>query len=247
MFGYGIQAGSSGDGDANHVIKLQGKRLIDDGPLEALAGGISLGPKSSAAEWTKLAQAVADELDSRSVHPLGIDAPLTLSEEGTRSGRPFEGLVQAPFRTPSTFDPWPKKSSSGDWLLVARLWTEVAYVLVEQKDWTLWSGEGHTFGTKIMAEVYPRVAWTTLAACMGQQVLKHYGRSVQVRDDTLAAMSLFFANRDRPNNELRDAAVCAATVGKVTTRTSGFLGKPLEAAPKERAFRGGGIAVPWLR
>ena len=94
MFGYGIQAGSSGDGDANHVIKLQGKRLVDDGPLEALADGIRLGPKSSAAEWTKLATAVADELDKRSVHPLGIDAPLTLSEEGTKSGRPFEGLVQ---------------------------------------------------------------------------------------------------------------------------------------------------------
>lgn len=246
MYGYGINAGTSSDGDYNRVVKLQGRRLLDDGALESLAGGLTLDGKSSASEWTDLAAAVADELESRSVYPLGVAAPLTLSEIGTRSGRPFESLVRTPFRTPSTFEAWPGKVDDSQ-LHLTRLWTEVAWILTQERKWTLWVGEGHTLGTKVIVEVYPRQAWTSLMASRRAPVLKQYGRSVQVRDDALEALQLRFVDRDRPTKELRDAAVSAATVGKVITRTAGYLGKPVEQAEGERALRGGGIAVPWLR
>lgn len=243
MYGYGIHAGTSKDSDDNRIVKLQGRRLVDEGPLETLEDGFPLDENASPEEWTELAEAVIDEIENRSIYPLGVDAPLTLAESS--GGRPFEALVRTPYRTPETFEPWPKKRSS--MLLITRLWTEMAYIMVKQRDWTLWVGEGHTLGTKLLVEVYPRLSWGTLAACRGAAVLKHYGRSVQVRDDTLAALRLKFVNRDRPTKELRDAAVCAVTIGKVATRTSGYLGKELEHAGGAPAFGGGGIAVPWLR
>jgi len=49
------------------------------------------------------------------------------------------------------------------------------------------------------------------------------------------------------NESLREAAACAVTVGKVTTRTAGYLGTELDDHPKLPAFTGGGIAVPWMR
>lgn len=243
MYGYGIHTGTSKDSDDNRIVKLQGRRLVDDGPLETLKEGFPLDETATPEDWTALANEMIDEIEGRSIYPLGVDAPLTLAESD--NGRPFEALVRTPYRTPETFDPWPKKRSS--MLLVTRLWTEMAYIMVKERDWTLWVGEGHTLGTKLLVEAYPRLSWATLAACRGAAVLKHYGRSVQVRDDTLAALRLKFVNRDRPTKELRDAAVCAVTIGKVATRTSGYLGKELEHAGGAPAFGGGGIAVPWLR
>ena len=243
MYGYGIHTGTSKDSDDNRVVKLQGRRLVDEGPLETLKEGFPLDEDATPEDWTALANEMIDEIEERSIYPLGVDAPLTLAESG--SGRPFEALVRTPYRTPETFDPWPKKRSS--MLLITRLWTEMAYLMVKERDWTLWVGEGHTLGTKLLVEVYPRLSWATLAACRGASVHKHYGRSVQVRDDTLAALRLKFVNRDRPTKELRDAAICAVTIGKVATRTSGYLGKALERSVDDHAFGGGGVAVPWLR
>ncbi len=34
VYGYGIHTGTSKDSDDNRIVKLQGRRLVDDGPLE---------------------------------------------------------------------------------------------------------------------------------------------------------------------------------------------------------------------
>ncbi len=244
MYGYGIDAGLSDERDSNRVIKLQGRRLLDEGGVAALAGEIDLGPSSPASAWRERAAAVAAELDERGIYPLGVDCALTLPRAG--DGRPFENLVGSPFKTPGRFDPWPT-GSSDTWIVLARLWTEIAYVLIEERGWTLWAGQRRTTGSKLLVEIFPRLCWTTLAACLQVPVAKEYSSSVQIRDDTLSQLELSVSGRQRLNDDLREAAVCAITASKVATRTAGFLGTGAEASPDQPAYVGGGVAVPWLR
>jgi len=246
VYGYGIDAGVSDDGHSNRIIKLQGRRLLEGGRLHTVKGGIPLDESSGSAAWTKLAKAVAEELEERSVHPLGISAPLTLATPGTGRGRPFENLIQAPIPTPADFETWPSGTSTTRAIL-ARLWTQVAHLLVTKHGWTLWSGEQRIVGSKLLVEVFPRMTWTTLAAARRVAVTKEYSRSVQLRDDVLQAVGIGFQSDVRLNESLREAAACAVTVGKVTTRTAGYLGTELDDHPKLPAFTGGGIAVPWMR
>ncbi len=244
MYGYGIDAGRSDERDSNRVIKLQGRRLLDEGVLGSLGGEIDLGPSSPAAAWHRKAAEVAAELDDRGIYPLGVDCALTLARDG--EGRPFENLVGSPFKTPSRFDPWPT-GASASWILLARLWTEIAYLLIEERAWTLWTGQRRTTGSKLLVEVFPRICWTTLAASLQVPVTKEYGSSVQLRDDALGHLELSVSGRQRWNDHLREAAVCAVTASKVATRTAGFLGTEAEASPDLPAYVGGGVAVPWLR
>lgn len=246
MYGYGIDASTTDDGSSNRVIKLQGRRLLDSGPIEALAGGIELDSSSGDGEWSELATAVAAELDAKGIHPVGIDCPLTLATPGSGRGRPFENLVQSPIPTPAEFETWPKGSSEARAIL-ARLWSEVARRLVDEHGWTLWAGEQRIVGSKLFVEVFPRSSWTVLAASRRVPVTKEYSRSVQLRDDVLEALQVAFPSGTRLNEALRDGAACAITAGKVTTRTAGYLGLPLEEHPTLPAFIGGGIAVPWFR
>lgn len=246
MYGYGIDAGVSDDGHSNRIIKLQGRRLLDGGPLRTLEQGISLDASSGNAAWTKLAKRVAAELEDRGVHPVGVSAPLTLATPGTGRGRPFENLVQAPIPTPAQFDDWPSGTSAVRAIL-ARLWSQVAHLLVSEHGWTLWSGEQRIVGSKLLVEVFPRMTWASLAAARRVPVLKEYSRSVQLRDDVLSDLGIGFQSDIRMNESLREAAGCAVTVGKVTTRTAGYLGTELDDHPSLPAFTGGGIAVPWMR
>lgn len=246
MYGYGIDAALSSERDSNRIIKLQGKWLIDEGPIESLKDGVTLDESSPKKAWNELASEVATELDRRNAHPLGVNAPLSLAFPGSGRGRPFEQVVRATFNTPSGFEPWPKGPSG--WACLSRLWSEVAYRLVEDHDWRLWAGGRDTLGSQLVVEVLPRASWMNLAAALGVPVTKGYSDSVQVRVDTLAALEMRFGDRPHVNDELRNAAVCAFTVGKVATRTSGYLGAPIEPHPDgQPAFVGGGIAVPWLR
>lgn len=246
MYGYGIDAGVSRGGHSNRIIKLQGRRLLDGGHVHTLEGGVPLGQSSGAATWTKLAKQVATELEERGVHPLGVSAPLTLATPGTGRGRPFENLVQAPIPTPADFKAWPSGSSAARATL-ARLWSQVAHLLVSDHGWTLWSGEQRIVGSKLLVEVFPRMTWTTLAAARRVPVGKEYSRSVQLRDDVLQAVGVGFQAEVRLNESLREAAACAVTVGKVATRTAGYLGTELDDHPTLPAFTGGGVAVPWMR
>lgn len=246
MYGYGIDAGVSDDGHSNRIIKLQGNRLLEGGPVRTLKDGIPLDPSSSAAAWTRLAKAVAGELEERGIHPLGVSAPLTLATPGTGRGRPFENLIQAPIPTPADFKTWPTGTSTSRAIL-ARLWSQVAHRLVSDFGWTLWSGEQRIVGSKLLVEVFPRMAWATLAAARRVPVEKEYSRSVQLRDEVLQTLGLGFQSDVRLNESLREAAACAITVGKVATRTAGYLGIELDDHPNLRAFTGGGIAVPWMR
>ncbi|MGD2115771.1 MAG: hypothetical protein PVG07_11995 [Acidobacteriota bacterium] len=246
MYGYGIDAGVSDDGNCNRVIKLQGRRLLEGGGLQSLKGGVSLDGSSKNPAWSKLAREVAAELDDRGIHPVGVDCPLTLAVPGAGRGRPFENLVQAPIPTPADFESWPSGSSASRAVL-ARLWSQVARILVDDHGWTLWAGEQRIVGSKLLVEVFTRTTWTALAAARRVPVLKEYSRSVQLRDDVLEALGVAFPGDVRLNESLRDGAACAITAGKVATRTAGFLGTELEEHPKLPAFTGGGIAVPWLR
>lgn len=244
MYGYGIDASLSDERDSNRVIKLQGRRLLDQGVVESLGGEIDLGPSSPPEAWRRRAAEVAAELDERGIYPLGVDCALTLAREG--DGRPFENLVGSAFKTPSRFDPWPTGPSES-WIVLARLWTEITYLLIEERGWTLWTGQRRTTGSKLLVEVFPRICWTTLAASLQVPVHKEYSSSVQLRDDTLAQLELSVPGRPRLNDDLREAAVCAVTASKVATRTAGYLGTEAEASPDLPAYVGGGVAVPWLR
>lgn|GEM_PF-1434955 len=246
MYGYGIDAGVTDDGNCNRVIKLQGRRLLEGGAIECLAGGIALGPDSTPHQWSVLANRLARELDEKGIHPVGINCPLTLAVPGEGRGRPFENLVQAPIPTPATFDDWPSGTSASRAVL-ARLWSETARLLVEQLGWTLWAGEHRIVGSKLLVEVFSRSSWTALAAARRVPVVKEYSRSVQLRDDVLQTLGVGFPSDTRLNESLRDGAACAITAGKVATRTAGFLGMELEEHPRLPCFTGGGIAVPWLR
>ena len=245
MYGYGISAGLSEDRDQNQIVKLQGRRIIVEGGLESLAGGVALDGSSPMKKWSALTKALADELDSRGIYPLAVDCALSLPVDSSTDGRPFENLVQTPFKTPAGFKPWPKGPEH--WLVLARLWTEVAFRLVGEHGWTLWTGQRRISGSKILLEVYPRLSWATVSASLHVPVEKEYSRSVEVRDRTLEALDLTLSGRDRLNDDLRDAAICAVTASKVATRTAGFLGVPAEPNAMRRALVGGGIAVPWLR
>jgi hypothetical protein len=247
MYGYGIHASASAGGGGNEAIKIQGKRALYAGPLASLEGGVDLGAATLPREWSRLAKAVAVELDERGLHPLGVDSPLTLADPGSGGrGRPFESLVQAPFKTPGSFDPWPSGASK-TFLQLARLWTEVAYVLVTEHDWSLWTGQTRTLGTKVLIEVYPRLSWATLAAATGTPVDEPYSR-VALRDAILEGLELSGPSYKRQlTKDLRDAVVCAVTASNAVGRGGGFLGRDAEPAPKCRALVGGGIGVPWLR
>lgn len=245
MYGFGIHAAQSSDGGGNQMIKIQGRRLLHSGPLQSLARGLDLDGSSPPREWSRAAAAVAEELEDRGLHPLGVDAPLSLADRGSDGGRPFESLVQTAFKTPESFDPWPGGSSKS-FLVLARLWTEVAYSLVTEHGWTLWTGQSASTGSRLLVEVYPRASWTTLAAARGVPVEERYPR-VAVRDAVIDGIGLS-VQEDRPlTKDLRDAAVCAVTTSNVVARGAGFLGRPAETDPKRRALVGGGIAVPWLR
>lgn len=246
MYGYGIHASISGGGGGNEAIKLQGRRLLYEGLLSSLEGGVELEKGSPPAEWRRLATAVARELDDRGLHPLGIDSPLTVADPGSGGrGRPFESLVQAPFKTPEGFDPWPSGAST-TFFQLARLWTEVAYLLVTEHDWTLWTGQARTLGTKVLVEVYPRASWATLAAATGTAVDEPYSR-VALRDAILENLRLSGPHQRQLTKDLRDAAVCAVTASNAVARGGGFLGRGVERDPARRALVGGGIALPWLR
>lgn len=245
MYGYGIHTALSDDGGSNHVMKIQGKRLLYVGPLESLAGKLRLGKTSKPERWTEKAAAVAEELDDRGLHPLGVDSPLTVALPAAEGGRAFESLVQTAFKTPDGFDPWPGGASKS-FLVLARLWTEVAYLLVAKHDWTLWTGQQRTTGTKLLVEVYPRASWTSLAAAVMAPVEERYPR-VAVRDTVIEGVGLRPPD-DRPlTRDLRDAAICAVTTSNVVSRGAGFLGRDAERDTRRRVLVGGGIAVPWLR
>lgn len=245
MYGFGIHTSQSSDGGGNQVIKIQGRRLLHSGPLRTVADGLELDGSSRAKEWSRAAAAVAEELEDRGLHPLGVDAPLSLAERGSDGGRPFESLVQTAFKTPASFDPWPEVGSK-PFLVLARLWTEVAYTLVTKHGWTLWTGQTASTGSRLLVEVYPRAAWTALAAARGVPVEERYPR-VAVRDAVIEGIGLS-VQEDRPlTKDLRDAAVCAVTTSNVVARGAGFLGRSAEPDPKRRALVGGGIALPWLR
>jgi hypothetical protein len=247
MYGYGIHTTISGDGGGNEALKIQGRRLLYEGPLASLAGGVELDKGSAPAQWRELATAVARELDERGLHPLGLDSPLSLADPGSGGrGRPFESGVQAPFKTPESFDgDWPGGASK-TFLKLARLWTEVAYLLVTEHGWTFWAGQARTLGTKILVEVYPRISWATLAAASGTPVDQPYSR-VALRDSILEGLQLSGPRKRQLTKDLRDAAVCAVTASNVVARGGGFLGRGVEADKKKRALVGGGIALPWMR
>lgn len=246
MYGYGIHASISAGGGGNEALKLQGRRLLYEGALASLEGGVELDQGSPPAQWRRLADAVARELDQRGLHPLGVDSPLTLADPGSGGrGRPFESLVQAAFKTPETFDPWPGGASKS-FLQLARLWTEVAYVLVTEYGWSLWTGQTRTLGTKVLVEVYPRISWATLAAAVGTPVDQPYSR-VALRDAILEGLQLSAPRKRQLTRELRDAAVCAVTASNAVGRGGGFLGRDAEPDRKLGALVGGGVALPWLR
>lgn len=246
MYGYGIHASVSDGGGDNEAIKIQGRRLLCERPLSSLEGGVKLDRGTPPGEWRRLATAVARELDERGLHPLGVDGPLTLADPGSGGrGRPFESLVQAPFKTPEAFDPWPGGASQ-PFLQLARLWSEVAYLLVTEHGWTLWTGQSRTLGTKVLVEVYPRASWATLAAATGTTVDEPYSR-VALRDAILAGLRLSGPPQRQLTKNLRDAAVCAVTASNAVGRGGGFLGREAEPDPKLRALVGGGVALPWLR
>jgi len=246
VYGYGIHASSSAGGGGNEALKLQGRRLLYEGPLASLQGGVDLDGSSPAADWRRLAKAVAEEIDRRGLHPLGVDSPLTLADPGSGGrGRPFESLVQAPFKTPEAFDPWPSGASK-TFLQLARLWTEVAYLLVTEHEWTLWTGQSRTLGTKVLVEVYPRVSWATLAAAVGTPIDQPYSR-VALRDAILEDLRISGPRKRQLTKDLRDGAICAVTASNAVGRGGGFLGRGAEPNKKLRALVGGGIALPWLR
>lgn len=246
MYGYGIHASSSAGGGGNEAIKIQGKRALYAGPLAALEGGVDLDAGAAPREWTRLAQAVASELDHRGLHPLGVDSPLTLADPGSGGrGRPFESLVQAPFKTPESFDPWPGGASKS-FLQLARLWTEIAYLLVTEHDWSLWTGQSRTLGTKVLIEVYPRLSWATLAAATGTAVDQPYSR-VAMRDAILQGLQISGPHKRQLTRDLRDGVMCAVTASNAIGHGGGFLGRDAEPVARRRALVGGGIAVPWLR
>jgi hypothetical protein len=246
MYGYGIHTTISGGGGGNEALKIQGRRLLYEGALASLEGGVALDKKSTPAQWSELAMAVARELDDRGLHPLGVDSPLSLADPGSEGrGRPFESLVQAPFKTPETFEKWPSGASS-TFLKLARLWTEVAYLLVTEHGWTFWVGQARTLGTKILVEVNPRISWATLAAATGTVIDQPYSR-VALRDSILEGLQLAGPRKRALTKDLRDAAVCAVTVSNTVGRGGGYLGRGVEPDKKRRALVGGGIALPWLR
>lgn len=246
MYGYGIHTTVSGDGGGNEALKIQGRRLLYEGALESLAGGVELDKSSPPAAWSELATAVARELDDRGLHPLGVDSPLSLADPGSGGrGRPFESLVQAPFKTPEDFDEWPSGASK-TFLKLARLWTEVAYLLVTEHEWTFWAGQARTLGTKILVEVQPRISWATMAAATGTPVDQPYSR-VALRDSILEGLRLSGPRKRQLTKDLRDAAVCAVTASNAVARGGGYLGRGVEADKAKRALVGGGIALPWLR
>ncbi len=246
MYGYGIHTTVSSGGGGNEALKIQGRRLLYEGALESLAGGVELDAKSKAAEWSELATAVARELDERGLHPLGLDSPLSLADPGSGGrGRPFESLVQAPFKTPESFGEWPSGASK-TFLKLARLWTEVAYRLVTEHDWTVWVGQARTLGTKILVEVNPRISWATLAAATGTAVDQPFSR-VALRDSILEGLDLSSPRKRQLTKDLRDAAICAVTASNVIASGGGYLGRGIEPDAKKRALVGGGIALPWLR
>ena len=245
MYGYGIHTGLSDEGGTNHVMKIQGKRLLYVGPLESLAGKLRLGKSSPPKRWTELATAVAKELDDRGLHPLGVDSPLTLAQPSSDGGRAFESLVQTAFKTPDSFSPWPG-GASRSFLVLARLWTEIAYLLVTEHRWTLWTGQQRTTGSKLLVEVYTRASWTSLAAAVGAPIEERYPR-VAVLDGVMEGIGLRPPDDRTLTRDLRDGAVCAITTSNVVDRGAGFLGRPAEPDEKHRALVGGGIALPWLR
>lgn len=246
MYGYGIHASVSAGGGGNEALKLQGRRLLYEGPLASLEGGVDLDRSTPAADWRRLATAVAKEIDQRGLHPLGIDSPLSLADPGSGGrGRPFESVVQAPFKTPEAFEPWPGGASK-TFLQLARLWTEVAYLLVTEHEWTLWTGQTRTLGTKVLVEVYPRVSWATLAAAVGTPIDQPYSR-VALRDAILNDLGVSAPQKRQLTKDLRDAAICAVTASNAVGRGGGFLGRAAEPDKKHRALVGGGIALPWLR
>lgn len=243
MYGYGVHASVSA---SNDTVKVQGRRLLYEGPLTSLEGGVELDQGATAEQWTKLARAVAKELDGRGLHPLGVDTPLTLADPGSSGrGRPFESLIQVPFKTPESFDPWPS-GASASFLLLTRLWSEIAYLLVTEHDWTLWNGQARTLGTKVLVEVYPRISWATLAAATGQPIDEPFSR-VALRDAILEGLRISGPTKRQLTKDLRDAGICAITAGNAIARGAGYLGREIEPDRKLRALVGGGIALPWLR
>lgn len=227
---------------STQIVKLQARSLIEENPLETLEDSEPLAVDWDDDAWNKLATAVAKEIDDRGISPLGVDAPLSLARDD--DGRPWEALAQSSMRTPQMFDPWPSGASKSQ-LMMARLWSEVAYLLTRDHGFTLWAG-GVARSGKLLVEVETRTSWATLAASQSIPLTASYTRSVQVRQDIIDGIGLTFGRDVRPTKDLRDAAVAAITASRVQAGTAGYLGSIIETDASRKKLIGGGVAVPWL-
>jgi hypothetical protein len=228
MRAYGIDAGTRN----NPIVVLEGDQLATLDPLAALVGG------PAECRWTDTADALVEEIEARSLFPLGVDAALSAARGG--DARPWESIARG-FNTPALLDPLPSGGSkqSKNWWQMARLWTRVACMLVRDHGWTLWEGRPAT-SSKLIVEVYPRMSCISLAAALKTPIESSWSR-VGLRDAVLGACGLRW-DRKPGDKHVRDAAICALTISKVLANHAGFLGEPLTSDGD--LLRGGGIALP---
>jgi len=232
---YGLDTGTT----HNELVSLDGKRLTREKPVQAFKD--HTGPVNDA-KLAARAQAIADELDSRRLHPLGIDAPVALAVAG--DCRPWERLARG-FKTPASLDQRLRRGSRQQqaWHKLARLWSRVAFILTQQHGWRLWQGKKLPKRAKVLVEVYPRMSWLALAAFARITIAEPYGRT-GCKDSILDGLGLEWTGSR--NVHARDAAVCAITARAVLEHQAGYLGQPVQIDKTHRVLRGGGIAIPGL-
>lgn len=236
---YGLDSGTAN----NELVGLNSTTLRRLGSLDAFdAGRLPSAIETwDAAQWTELAQQVANELDTKGFFPLGVDAALSHAVTGDCRG--WEAMAGG-FSTPGCLDPLPLDRGSEQqklWVKTARLWTEVAFWLVTDHGWTLWSGEPvEQKNSRLLVEVYPRLSWLVMAGFTRAPIAYRW-REVACRDGILSHLGLAWEGR-RPNAHVRDAAMCAITAQRVMEGHAGFLGEPLQV--RTRSFAGGGVALP---
>jgi hypothetical protein len=239
MATFGIDTGTKN----NILVRLEGNQWSIQPALQALpAGGI---PDDSvrwnAPRWTALAEVVASELSERELFPLGVDAALTVARQS--DSRWWEEWVGGIY-TPSTLEKLSLDVGQAQqryWMIMARLWTEVTFILTTELGWTIWEGQSVQPEIKVIVEVYPRMSWIGLAAFRGVRVQDSWKR-VGSRDAVLGQLNLT-CQQDLFNLHARDAAVCAITAQAVLEGRAGFFGEPVEIGGG-RSLRGGGIALP---